>query len=142
MWADTFDGTDADIFALQENIAQQVTSQLKVALNAGQGNQLVDAGTTNPIAYALYLRATDVFNRRASGELLNAIKLLEEAVALDPTFARAYSRLGALHVLTPDYLNVPTRTAIEAATVNARRALEIQPRVAEPHAVIANALRW
>ena len=101
---------------------------------------MVDTGTTNPIAYALYLRATDVFNRRAAGELLNAIKLLEEAVALDPTFARAYSRLGALHVLTPDYLNVPNRTANEAATVNARRALALQPRMAEPHAVIASAL--
>ena len=141
MWTETFNGTDADIFALQESIAQQVTSQLKVALNAGQGNQLVDAGTTNPIAYALYLRATDVFNRRAGGEFLNAIKLLEEAVALDPTFARAYSRLGALHTLTPEYLNVPHRTANEAATVNARRALELQPRLAEPHAVIAHALQ-
>jgi TolB-like protein/Flp pilus assembly protein TadD len=139
LWADSFDGTDADIFGLQENIAQQVTSQLKVALKAGQGNKLVDAGTTNPVAYALYLRATDVFNRRAGGEFLNAIKLLEEAVALDPEFARAWSKLGALHSLTPDYLNVDQRIAGEAATASARRALALQPNLAEPHAVLGQA---
>ncbi len=80
MWADTFNGTDADIFALQEQIAQQVTSQLKVALNAGQQARLVDSGTANPEAYALYLRATDVFNRRAAAEFVGAINQLKQAV--------------------------------------------------------------
>jgi TolB-like protein len=51
--AKTFDGTDGDIFALQENFAQPVTSQLKVALSAGQGRRLVEVGTTNPDACAL-----------------------------------------------------------------------------------------
>ena len=54
MWSDTFDGTDADIFALQETIAQQVTSELQVALNAGQQGRLVDVGTNDPDAYAQY----------------------------------------------------------------------------------------
>ncbi len=136
MWAETFDGTDVDIFALQEQIAQQVTGQLKVALKAGPGAALVDTGTTNPVAYALYLRASDTFTRRAASEFLNAIKLLEEAVALDPNFARAFSKLGALHALTPDYLNVDNRIAEEAATANARRALALQSNLAEPHAVL------
>jgi TolB-like protein/Flp pilus assembly protein TadD len=136
MWADTFDGTDADIFALQESIAQQVTGKLKVALKAGPGAALVDTGTTNPVAYALYLRASDSFARRASSEFLNAIKLLEEAVALDPDFARAWSRLGALHAVTPDYLNIDNRIAEEAATASAKRALALQPNFAEPHAVL------
>lgn len=136
MWAETFDGTDADIFALQEQIAQQVTGQLKVALKVGPGAALVDTGTENPVAYALYLRASDVFTRRAASEFLNAIKLLEEAVALDPDFARAWSKLGALHALTPDYLNIPNDTAEEAATASAKRALALQPNLAEPHAVL------
>jgi TolB-like protein/Flp pilus assembly protein TadD len=136
LWADTFDGTDADIFALQESIAQQVTSELKVALNADRGAGLVDTGTTNPVAYALYLRASDVFHRRAANEFLNAIKLLEEAVTLDPSFARAWSKLGALHALTPDYLNIDNRIAEAGAMASARRALALQPNLAEPHAVL------
>ncbi len=89
MWSDTFDGTDADIFALQETIAQQVTSQLKVALNTGQDGRLVEVGTTDPDAYAAYLRATDVFNRRYSSRFEEAIAALEQALTRDPQFARA-----------------------------------------------------
>ncbi len=137
MWAESFDGTDADIFALQESIARKVTTELKVALNAGEQGRLVDAGTNNPDAYALYLRATDVFNRRDSGEFLNAIKLLQESVALDPNFARAYSKLGALHALTPEYLGTDITAGVTAAQASARRALALQPQLAEPHAVIA-----
>jgi TolB-like protein len=139
LWAETFDGTDADIFALQEQIAQQVTGQLKVALDAGQQGRLVDSGTANPEAYALYLRATDVFNRRAGGEFLNAIKLLEEAVALDPNFARAWSRLGALQVLMPEYVGADLTASIDAAESNALHALALQPEFAEPHGVIGAA---
>ena len=136
LWSDQFDGTDADIFALQETIAREVTSQLQVALNAKQQDRLIDIGTTNPEAYALYLRATDVFNRRASAEMPGAIGDLERAIALDPGFARAWSRMAALHALTPEYLGADLQTAFEAAETHARRALELDPGFAEPHAVL------
>ena len=136
MWSETFDGTDADIFALQEKIAQQVTSELKVALNAGQQARLIDSGTANPEAYALYLRATDIFNRRAAAELANAISQTEQAAALDPGFARAYSRMAALHALTPEYLGTDLDASMATAQKLARRALELQPAFAEPHAVL------
>jgi TolB-like protein len=141
MWTDTFDGTDADIFALQEKIAQQVTSELKVALNAGQQARLIDSGTANPEAYALYLRATDIFNRRAAAELANAIRQTEQAVALDPGFARAYSRMAALHALTPEYLGTDLDVSLQTAQKLARRALELQPEFAEPHAVLGYVLQ-
>jgi TolB-like protein len=141
MWTDTFDGTDADIFALQEKIAQQVTSELKVALNAGQQARLIDSGTANPEAYALYLRATDIFNRRAAAELANAIRQTEQAVALDPGFARAYSRMAALHALTPEYLGTDLDDSLQTAQKLARRALELQPELAEPHAVLGYVLQ-
>jgi Flp pilus assembly protein TadD len=57
-------------------------------------------------------------------------QLLEEALA------RAWSKLGALHALTPDYLNIDYRVAEAAATTGARRALALQPNLAEPHAVL------
>jgi TolB-like protein len=136
LWSETFDGTDADIFALQERIAREVTSQLKVALNAGQQARLVDSGTTNPEAYALYLRATDAFNRRAAAELVGAISQLEQAIALDPAFARAYSRMAALHALKPEYLASDLDDSLQTSQKLARRALELQPAFAEPHGVL------
>jgi TolB-like protein len=139
LWSETYDGTDADVFALQERIARSIVDELQLVLDAGQKARLVDAGTSNPQAYALFLHARGVFNRRDSAEFLNAIRLLEEAVALDPEFAPAWSKLGALHVLSPEYLGADVATSTDAAESYARRALMLQPRFAEPHAIIAYA---
>lgn len=100
MWSETFDGTDADVFALQERIAQRVTSELRVALDAGQGGQLVAVGTANPEAYALYLRATDVFNRRSFERYGAGIADAQRAIELDPGYVRAHSRLATLYYLS------------------------------------------
>ncbi len=96
MWAESFDGTDADIFALQENIARRVAGELKVALNAGQQDRLVNSGTVNPDAYQLYLQASSIFNRRDRTRFLDAIAALQRAVELDPDYARAYARLASM----------------------------------------------
>jgi TolB-like protein/Tfp pilus assembly protein PilF len=140
LWSETFDGTDADIFALQESIAKRVTSELKVALDAGQQERLIDSGTVNPEAYALYLQATDIFNRREGERFGQAIAQLERALAIDPAFARAYSRMAALQMLSPEYDDKDVAQTLTDAIANARRALELQPNLAEPHAVIALAL--
>ncbi len=137
MWSDTFDGTDADIFALQENIAQQVTSQLKVALNAGQQGRLVDVGTGNPDAYALYLRATDVFNKRDVQRYEGAIASVQQAITMDPAFARAHSRLATLYYVSATTAAPKRHDAFIAdATASAEQALRLNPTLAEPHAVL------
>ena len=137
LWADTFDGTDADIFALQESIAQQVTGQLKVALNAGQHGRLVDVGTGDPDAYALYLRATDVFNRRDSMRYEGAIAALQQALQRDPQFARAHSRLATIYYVFALSLGADRHAALLAqAREHAGQALRLNPELAEPHAVL------
>ena len=55
LWSETYDGDLKDVFALQESIARAITSELKVVLEGKQATQLVDTGTTNAEAYALYL---------------------------------------------------------------------------------------
>jgi TolB-like protein len=138
MWSETFDGTDADVFALQERIAQRVTSELRVALDAGQGGQLVAVGTANPEAYALYLRATDVFNRRSFERYGAGIADAQRAIELDPGYVRAHSRLATLY-----YLSAVTAAAadieglMEIAGRHAVQALALDPALAEPHAVLA-----
>jgi TolB-like protein/Tfp pilus assembly protein PilF len=132
MWSDTFDGTDADIFALQESIAQQVTGQLQVALNAGQSGRLVEVGTSDPDAYALYLRATDVFNRRDLESFDEAIAGLQLALNRDPAFARAASRLAMLHA----QLAQRDLERVELAQAFAKNAIALDPRLAEPHVAL------
>jgi len=137
LWSETYDGTDADIFALQERIAREVTRELKVALNTGQDERLVNAGTANPEAYALYLRATEVFNRRQAERYEEGIAAAQQALRLDPGYARAHSRLATLYSLWTNVAAPERFDALRAEGVRqAQLALELDPGLAEPHAVL------
>ncbi|NGP54127.1 hypothetical protein [Thioalkalivibrio sp. XN8] len=142
LWSETYDGTDADIFALQERIAREVTRELKVALGAGEDQRLVNAGTTNPDAYAQYLRATEVFNRRETGRYEEGIASAQQALRLDPGYARAHSRLATLYFLWANIVASDRFDSLMAeASSHARSALDLDPGLAEPHAALA-VLHW
>ena len=135
-WSETYDGDLSDVFALQERIAQAIAAKLQLTLSGQQAQRLVDAGTKNPDAYQLFLRASSTFDRRDREHMLDAVKQLEQAIALDPNYARAYSRLAAVHAILPTY--APGHFAHRSENVNtyARRALELDPRLGEPWAAM------
>ena len=135
-WSQAYDGDLRDVFALQERIAQAIAAKLQLTLSGQQAQRLVDAGTRNPDAYQLYLQASAIFDHRDGPHMLDAVKQLEQAIALDPNYARAYSRLAAVHGILPTY--VPGRYADREKQVraNAQRAIELDPRLAEPWAAM------
>ncbi len=141
LWSETFDGSDADIFALQENIARRIASELKVALNAGQQDRLVNAGTKNPEAYQLYLQASSIFNRRDRTRFLDAIATLQRAVQLDPTFARAFARLASMYVVLASYTDADPKQAHEQTMRYAADALKLDADSAEAWAARGASLR-
>ena len=142
LWSETFDGSDADIFALQEKIARQVTSELKVALNAGQQNRLIDTGTSSPEAYALYLQSTAIFNRRDFTQYQDAVTALQKALVLDPNYARAYSRLATMYVLLANSSKEPLQSLKEKVLANAKAASALDPSLAEPYAALGASFDW
>ena len=137
LWSETFDGSDADVFALQEKVARKVADELKVAMNLGAEARLVNTGTENADAYALYLKATDIFNRRDGERMPEAVKVLGQAIALDPRYARAYSRLATLYWLLPVYTGSDPAQSHQQVRANAQRAIALDPRLAEPWAAMA-----
>ncbi len=139
LWSETYDGELSDVFELQEKIARQITEQLKVVLQGDQQQRLVPVATANPEAYANFLHATAIFNRRERARFPNAIALLGEAIRLDPGFARAHARLAAFHVLSPEYTGADFDASLAMARGHANRAIELLPTLAEPHTVLAYA---
>ena len=139
LWSRTFDGELTDVFDLQEKIARAITDELKVVLRGEQQRRLVPVATGNPEAYALYLQATAIFNRRDGGRLPDAIAQLEHALRLDPEYARAWSRLATLWVLMPIYCGAEFDSALGAVEKAAHRAIELDPSLAEPHASLGMA---
>lgn len=94
LWAENYDRTLDDVFAIQSEIALTIADQLQVALNPQQQASLGERPTDNAAAYELYLRAVDESRVWRGAESFRAIiGLLEPAVALDPDFLDARVKL-------------------------------------------------
>jgi len=127
-WSHTYDGDLTDVFEVQERIARAITDELAVVLGSDQRARLVPAATRNPEAYALYLQATAVLNRRDYPRMGEAIGWLEQALRLDPTFARAHARLALIHALGRTWFG----SSPEECARHARLASDLEPSLAEP----------
>lgn len=141
LWSETYDRKLEDVFVIQDEISAHIVEALRVALGAGEVIQTASHPTDNLEAYEFYLRGRHFWQRRGADNIGKAIELLEKATAADPGFARAWSGLAAAHVTMPAYSDAPVDEHYPVALAYANRALEIDPTMAESHAVIADLLR-
>ncbi len=136
LWSETYDGDMKDVFALQERIARSITDQLKIVLVGKQAEQLVNAGTENPEAYAFYLQASVIFNRRDREHYADAVAALKNAIALDPGYARAYSRMAAIYVVMSNAPGMNQSNLKSQVEYYAKQASALDPSLAEPYAAL------
>jgi TolB-like protein/Flp pilus assembly protein TadD len=141
VWSETYDRELKDIFAVQSEIAGAVAKELKVALlgNNGQTAQLTTAATPsnqNVEAYNALLQANFYNNRRTADDYRKAIGYYEEATQLDPHYALAYAKLAGAALNRAINFNPPAKEKeelIAKARAAAKRALELDPNLAEAH---------
>jgi eukaryotic-like serine/threonine-protein kinase len=130
-WQQTFDADLTDVFQVQGDIAVRVAGALNVALGAGEQRELAERPTADAAAYDAFLKGEQA--RRSGGitGLAEAVSFLEQAVALDSTFALAWARLSqaqsALHFSTP------SPALAEGARRAAERAELLAPDAVETH---------
>jgi len=136
LWSDSFDIRMADIFTIQDTVAQQVASRLRLQLDPSQQAQLTKRYTSNPIAYEFYLKGAYAFDQRVSPDsapLKNAIDLYKKAIEADPKFALAHAQLAYCYA-TIAVFNEPTVPAwVEHAKEEINRAQALDPQLAETH---------
>jgi len=149
MWSNTYDRELADIFAVQDDISAEIVKALQGELSGEESPETVVRAappTENVEAYQLYLQARHQWKRRGEGPVRRSIELLDQALALDPEFARAYAGLAAAYVVLPGYSGEEMEPLNEKAAAAARQALARDPNLAEAHAVLAEidstAGRW
>jgi serine/threonine-protein kinase len=139
-WNERYDRPLTNVFALQDEIARAVATELLGSLGgAATGPSKVE--TSDPEAYALYLQGLVLFGRRTRQTVQQAIDLFERAVARDPRFARAHGAL-ALAINAIPYYEPGTetgRTIAPRVYAAAQKALAIDSTVAEAWAAIASA---
>jgi TolB-like protein/class 3 adenylate cyclase/Flp pilus assembly protein TadD len=101
VWAERFDGSPNDVFALQDKVTRGLADALAIRLTKQEEQSLARSETTVSAAYDAFLHGWAYGRRRTPRDLLAAIDSFEEAVKLDPTYGRAYAALAwVYHGLT------------------------------------------
>ena len=137
VWSQSYDGDLGNIFDLQERIARAITDHLKVVLTGSEQARLVPVATTSADAYADFVTAQTLVNKRVGDSLPRAIALLQKATALDPKFSRAWSKLAVARAVLPQYTGADWAVNWEASDTAANRALALDPDDAEAYAALS-----
>jgi TolB-like protein/Tfp pilus assembly protein PilF len=135
LWSERFDRSADDVFAIQDEIASNIAEKLKGTLASESTEPLVRRATGNLDAYAAYLRGRFFLNQRGES-IKRGLDAFNQALALDPTFALAHSGLAEALSLVALYGYSAPRSVLPAAEAAARRALELDPDLAEPHTAL------
>src|SRR5262245_51799000 len=141
LWGQTYDRDLADVFAIQSEIATSIARELQASLSAREKTDIEQAPTNNITAFELYARAEDLIAANdTKANLLEAVGLLNQAVARDSSFFKAYCLLAATHdrVYFFGYDHTPARLALAEAAI--QEALRLHPDGGEVHLVRAGHL--
>ena len=105
IWAERFDRDLTDIFAVQDELTQEIISALKIKLTATQKTLIAGGGTKNMDAHDLFLRGRELVsgNKRDREMFVEANRCLRRAIELDPNYAGPYAALGWAYIM--DYQN-------------------------------------
>ena len=146
LWADTYDRTLDDIFAVQDDIAQSVVRELREKLLgeevdskvAGEVRaeiaQAAKGRGTNPEAHRLCLQAQHFGDRGSREEMLKSFGYLERALELDPAYALAWALLGRRHMRAADMGWIESEVGHKRGRELVEHALSLEPDLAEGHA--------
>jgi Predicted integral membrane protein len=140
LWADSYEQQAKDVFAVEDSVAKSVVAALRLRLNSDNDKAASVTnvqGTTDLAAYDLFLRAQYQMSHRGT-YLYNALKLFEQATEKDPKFARAYAGYAMAASLTPEYTKTPSDSIVPLGAQAAKRAIELDPNLADAHLALAN----
>jgi tetratricopeptide (TPR) repeat protein len=145
LWAQTYDRDLADVFAIQSEVAKTIADQLQAKLSSSEKAAIEEPPTTDLVAYDLYVRAGALreaisFNTRTEENLLQAVHLLEQAIARDPAFFLAYCRLAEAHDLIYFVGTDHTPARLALANTAIESALRLRPDSGEAHLALAEHL--
>ncbi len=97
LWAERFDGTLADVFALQDHVNRRIVSALEINLTLDDKRVLEQVETDSPQAYDLLLLGLEQVHRFTRESNIEARELFQQAATIDPGYARAYANISITH---------------------------------------------
>jgi eukaryotic-like serine/threonine-protein kinase len=143
MWGQRYDRKLSDIFAVQGEIATDVSQKLRLRLNGEEKRQMTKRYTENAEAYEAYLKGRYYWNKRGGEGLKKGMDYFQQAINKDPNYALAYAGLADCYSLLASiaigYDVLPPRQAMPTAEALANKALKIDGALAEAHSSLGYA---
>jgi TolB-like protein/Flp pilus assembly protein TadD len=148
IWAEKYERDLADVFAIQSDIAQAIADHLQAKLSPKEKRAINERPTSDVAAYDLYLRAKEVIYEvevnpsRQRENLLEAVQLLDQAVARDPAFLLAHCQLASTHCLIYFFNYDHTASRLKLAEASIANAVRLQPDAGQTHLAQAIHFYW
>ncbi|HEX3124261.1 MAG TPA: tetratricopeptide repeat protein [Rhodanobacteraceae bacterium] len=136
VWSQTYDRDLKDIFAIQDEIAGAIASELKLKLDTAHAGGAAVAETTDLVAYQLYLKGMGFWTARGEQNLLQAEALFQAALKRDPNYAKAWAGLALTYAILPEWSSRPLTETRPAGRDAAEHALALDRDLPEPYTVL------
>ncbi len=134
IWTDSFDMRTTDIFDIQDTVAQQVASHLRLKLDSSQQARLAKRQTTSPVAYEFYLKGLHNVDQRmtlSAAQNASTIDFFHKAIEADPKFALAHAQLAFVYATFAVFSQTADNSLADQARSEIERAQELDPELAE-----------
>ncbi|MDP9191980.1 MAG: tetratricopeptide repeat-containing serine/threonine-protein kinase [Acidobacteriota bacterium] len=140
IWGNRYQVARTDLFGVQQSIASEIARMLRLQLTGREQQLLAKRHTTDARAYELYLKGRFQWNKRDAEGLYKAIELFNQAIEIDPQYARAHAGLADCYNLLDIWAGLPTNETFPRAKAAAQRALALDDDLAEAHTSLAYAI--
>ena len=136
MWGQQYNRKLTDVFAVQEEIAKEVSSKLRLKLTGAEREQLAKRPTENLKAFQYYMQGRAAAQRRTNADLHASVNYFEKALQEDGKYALAYAGLSDAYANLGYYGSIAPIEGRRKAEEAARKALELDENLAEAHAAL------
>jgi TolB-like protein/DNA-binding SARP family transcriptional activator/tetratricopeptide (TPR) repeat protein len=142
-WSETYDRELKDIFSVQSDIAGAVARELDLRLGEGALGRIRRGSTRNIAAYELYLRGNDPALTRSDSGARAGLEYFRHAIELDSNYAAAYGAFARMQLRSRFVgdRELPMRDRLPLAEQAARKAIQLDPSLGEPHAILSRVRR-
>jgi TolB-like protein/Tfp pilus assembly protein PilF len=139
IWSESYDRDLRDTLALESEVAQSIARKVEVTITGEEHARLARAREVSPDVYESYLRGRGAAKGNSRAEIEKSVTYFEETIRMDPTFAPAYVGLaGAYENLGTVFVGaMPPNEARQKVISAARKALELDPNIADAHGQLA-----
>lgn len=140
LWGEHYNRELSDIFAVQEEIAKEISEKLRLKLTPAERKRLTKRSTESTEAYQLYLKGRFFWNKRTEEGLRQSIEYFQQAIEKDPTYAAAYAGISDCYTILVVRHGMSSADGLPRAKAAAMKALEIDNTLAEGHTSLAHAM--